>query len=139
MQSILQTDHKNAWRAANSAEGRYLAAVKQQAAPATLAELATDARDHWTAVTTICGLGQDEARWRLEMPPIRHRLQALSLAWRVATEWTALGEDAAARGELFGALASAHVSQPPSHEIIRLSAAGIVEDSFERPVASTTQ
>jgi hypothetical protein len=139
MRLDLETDHRQAWRSAHSAEGRYLAAVKQQASVADLADLATYTRDRWCAVSGICALGQDAARSRVEMPPIRHRLQALSQAWREARDWAALGEDAAARGELFGALACAHVPAPPTHEIIRLYADGVTEDSFDRSTVNSAR
>jgi hypothetical protein len=118
----LETEHLNAWRSAHHAEEQYLAGIKEQASHTKLAERATYARDRWTVVSTICALAEDGARSRVEAPPIKHWQDVLTAAWRDVRNWAVLGEDAAARGELFGALASAHVSRPPTHEIIRLYA-----------------
>lgn len=127
---MLETDYERAWRAAHEAEQEYLAAVRLTAAPADLAARSVYARDRWTAVSTICALGVDGARARMDVLPLRHRCEALNAAWRDTRNWTALGEDAAARGDLFGALACAHVPAPPTREVIRLYAADVSDDVY---------
>jgi hypothetical protein len=124
----LETEHLNAWRSAHHAEEQYLTGIKEHAAHEKLAEWATYARDRWTVVSTICALAEDGARSRVEAPPIKHWQEVLTAAWRDVRNWAVLGEDAAARGELFGALASAHVSRPPTHEIIRLYAEQVMDN-----------
>jgi hypothetical protein len=124
----LETEHLHAWRSAHHAEEQYLTGIKEHAAGEKLAEWATYARDRWTVVSTICALAEDAARCRVEAPPIKHWQEVLTAAWRDVRNWAVLGEDAAARCELFGALACAHVAQPPTHEIIRLYSEPVMDE-----------
>jgi hypothetical protein len=124
----LENEHLNAWRSAHQAEEQYLTGIKENATGEKLAEWASYARDRWTAVSTLCALAEDRARSQVEGPPTKHWQQVLTAAWRDVRNWAVLGEDAAARCELFAALASAHVSRPPTREIIRLYAEPAMDD-----------
>jgi hypothetical protein len=116
----LDDDHERAWYAAHDAENRYLAAVKKRAIPEELTALAQCAQDRWTAVSRMCALAVDSSRVRCEVLPIRHRQRALVEALDDMRNWSVLGEDAAARSEFCGALASAH--RPGPRNVIRLDA-----------------
>jgi hypothetical protein len=108
----LESDHEDMRRAAHEAEQRYLTAVKLQRGLETLTELASHARDCWIAAARMCALGEDSARARMAGPRLRHRLDVVNGAWSDVRNWAVLGEDAASRGELLGALATAHSPAP---------------------------
>jgi hypothetical protein len=104
----LEVEHEDMRQAAHEAEGRYLIAVQLQRDPETLIELASYARNCWLAAAGVCALGEDNARTRMQTARLRHRLAVLNAAWADSRNWAVLGEDAASRGELLGALAAAH-------------------------------
>jgi hypothetical protein len=108
---MLETDYRAALAAATDAEARYVSAVRENGTRKRLTDMAMDARDLWAAVATVCALGEDAARTRIEAPPLRHRHQALHSAWLTRRNWAACGEDASARSELIGALMSAHLGE----------------------------
>jgi hypothetical protein len=122
---MIETDYKAALAVATDAEAGYVAAVRSNETRHELAELAMSARDRWSAVATVCALGEDGARSRIDAPPMRHRHQALHNAWLTRRNWAACGEDASARAELIGALMTAHGGRPaPRREGLRLIADG---------------
>jgi hypothetical protein len=125
----LDDDHERAWYAAHEAENRYLAAVKKRAIPEELTALALCAQERWTAVSRMCALAVDSARSRSEVLPIRHRQRALVEALGDLRNWSILGEDAAARSEFCGALATAH--RPGPRCVVRLDAVEV--ESHECP------
>jgi len=109
---MLDEDYDLAATRANAAERAYLEAVRREIGREQLCRLASDLRDQWSAVATICALGEDEARSRIESPGLRHRAQAVQGAWLDRRNWAVLGEDAAARSDFAGALATAHRGDP---------------------------
>jgi hypothetical protein len=106
----LEGDHEDMRQAAHEAETRYLTAIKLDRGVETLTELASHARDCWIGAARMCALGEDGARARMEGPRLRHRLDVVNGAWSDVRNWAVLGEDAGSRGELLGALATAHSS-----------------------------
>jgi hypothetical protein len=127
-----EIDYERARNAAQEAEIRYLDGMKRHMAPEGLTGLATCAQDRWTAVATLCALAEDAARSTIEMPPIRHRHEVLTNAWRDVRNWAVLGENAAARSALCGAMADVHRPEYRAREVIRLYAEEILDEVMVR-------
>jgi hypothetical protein len=105
---LLDENYRRSFVAATEAEVVYLDAVRRGEERMGLIDLAMDARDRWVAIATLCALGEDDARWRLAMPPLRGRQESVHNAWLDRRNWAVRAEDAAARAELLGALMNAH-------------------------------
>jgi hypothetical protein len=105
---MLDTDYEQASSTANAAERAYLEAVRVGESRERLVSLATELRDRWGDVASICALGEDTARSQIDAPRNRHRPQAVHGAWLDRRNWAVLGEDAAARGDFAAALMTAH-------------------------------
>ena len=118
---MLEDEYLRAASTANEAGKQYLEAVRVGESRQRLTDLALDARDLWAAVSTICALGEEEARLKVANPPLRHRQQATNSAWIDRRNWAVRAEDASARSQAAGALMSAHLGQTsPDREALRL-------------------